>query len=168
MPRLLLWTTTNFRLFDSMPTCFKCGVDKPVSEFYAHPETRDGHLHKCKTCTRSDVRQNRLRRVEQYRAYDRRRRPPGFVYGPRDPRKHKCRVATKAMIKRGEIVAKTSCEWCGSVRLVQVHHRDYDDPTDIEFLCSLCHARHHGEEKVNNLCPHPRPSTNSGNSTPVA
>lgn len=35
--------------------CFKCGLILPISAFYAHPRMLDGHLNKCKTCTRKDV-----------------------------------------------------------------------------------------------------------------
>ena len=40
-----------------MKKCFKCGKEKDLSEFYVHPHMGDGHLNKCKECTRLDVKE---------------------------------------------------------------------------------------------------------------
>ena len=36
--------------------CFKCGIDKSLLEYYAHPKMRDGYLGKCISCTKNDVK----------------------------------------------------------------------------------------------------------------
>ena len=38
--------------------CFKCKSEKPLKDFYKHPKTADGHLNKCKICTRKDSNSN--------------------------------------------------------------------------------------------------------------
>ncbi len=40
----------------STKVCFKCGIDKPLSDYYAHKQMGDGHLNKCKDCTKSDTK----------------------------------------------------------------------------------------------------------------
>ena len=53
--------------------CFKCNVHQPLSEFYKHKMMGDGHLNKCKECTKKDTKENSAKNYDYYREYDRAR-----------------------------------------------------------------------------------------------
>ena len=40
-----------------MKKCFKCNIEKPIEDFYPHPRMTDGHLGKCKDCTKKDSKE---------------------------------------------------------------------------------------------------------------
>lgn len=41
-----------------MKKCFKCNKIKLLSDFYKHPKMSDGHLNKCKYCTKKDTKKH--------------------------------------------------------------------------------------------------------------
>ena len=41
-----------------MKKCFKCNLEKPLTEFYKHSKMSDGHVNKCKICNKKDVSEN--------------------------------------------------------------------------------------------------------------
>jgi hypothetical protein len=43
--------------------CFRCGIEKPIDEFYRHSRMADGHLNKCKECTRNDALENYSKKI---------------------------------------------------------------------------------------------------------
>jgi hypothetical protein len=48
--------------------CFKCSLEKQLTDFYKHKKTSDGHLGKCKTCTKfdSNKREKELRKNPEW------------------------------------------------------------------------------------------------------
>lgn len=136
-----------------MKVCFKCGVAKPLTDYYAHPQTRDGHLGKCKTCTRQNVQANRREHVLYYRAYDRSRaktkerkqyvNDASRRHRQKEPTKYSARTAVGNALRDGRLVRGT-CEVCG-VADVEAHHDDYGQPLNVRWLCFACHRREHGQ-----------------------
>jgi hypothetical protein len=137
-------------------TCFKCSLTFPIEHFYKHPQMADGHLNKCKGCTKLDTaaryeRKNgcveyereRLRKPERKAAmkrYQQARRA-------REPVKYAARNAVSNAIRDGRLV-RGACSKCGSEERVQGHHYDYSKPLDVEWLCFKCHREHAHEQTV--------------------
>lgn len=156
-----------------MKTCFKCGTLKPLDEFYPHPNMADGHLNKCKECTKKDAaerahqkssdptwvlserKRNRIR-AAGLRAAGRFPRPsPGVKrryieeHVSRHPEKHAARRAATNAIYAGLLI-KQPCEKCGDPE-VEAHHDDYSKPLVVRWLCTTHHAEHHVAEREREL-----------------
>lgn len=144
--------------------CFKCGEIKPLSEYYVHSEMRDGHLNKCKVCTREDSRRNteKLLRdaawvekeLERQRIKQRAKNKSAvispekkkeYVRRHRDkyPEKAIARAAVGNAIRDGRLV-RQPCEVCGDENS-EGHHEDYSKPLDVIWYCSKHHAERHVE-----------------------
>lgn len=117
-----------------MKTCFKCGQTKPLSEFYVHPQMADGHLNKCKECTRKERMARAIENPE--REFELRMR----VFN-NHPTLRSLRRATEAAIACGRLTKPTACEVCGEVPSVRMeaHHLDYSDPLRVIWCCTKCH-----------------------------
>lgn len=136
-----------------MKKCFKCGEDKPLDEFYKHPQMADGHLNKCKECNKVDVRRNYRIRRAKYQAYERERnqrperRAAKLIYYRhglrRNPHKAIARNAVSNAIRDGRLM-RMACENCGNPKS-QAHHEDYFKPLDVRWLCFVCHRKEHGQ-----------------------
>ena len=111
----------------------------------------DGHLGKCKDCTKSDVRLHR-QDSENPREYDRRRyhenkerreHTHGVAkrWAEKYPERRAAQVAVSNAVRDGRI-KRQPCENCGEER-VHGHHDDYAKPLDVRWLCARCHHRHH-------------------------
>ena len=134
----------------SCKVCFKCGVEKPLTEFYKHKDMADGHLNKCKDCTRRDVKEHRDENAERYREYDRSRQSVDRHtdrkgYRKRNPLKYRAHCAVNNAVRDGKISKPSSCEGCGKSGRIHGHHHSYerDSWLKVRWLCSLCHMQEH-------------------------
>ena len=131
-----------------MKECFKCGERKPLDRFYKHSQMADGHLGKCKECTKMDAHENREKRLEYYRAYDRERgnrQPPGYgkKYNKDYPIKYGAITLVNNYVRDGKLIRAECCESCGKQGRLHGHHDDYARPLDVRWLCGACHRRWH-------------------------
>lgn len=126
----------------TVKTCFKCGAEKPLTEFYVHPQMGDGRLNKCKACTRKDVRENYSANADYYRAYDRER-----GYRPSDPLHAVARRKVRDAIAAGTLT-RLPCEVGGDCHgRIEAHHDDYSKPLDVRWLCKKHHAEVHTQQE---------------------
>ena len=132
---------TKWRMNTTVKTCFKCGAEKAITEFYVHPQMGDGRLNKCKQCTRKDVSKNYQDNLDYYRAYDKKR---GFR--PSSPEKTVARNAVNRALKMGRIV-RGPCEiGTECFGRIEGHHDDYSKPLEVRWLCKKHHAEAHTQQ----------------------
>jgi hypothetical protein len=130
-------------------SCFKCQRTLPIANFYKHPKMGDGHLGKCKECTKKDVRVRYAATRPQRAAYERERnqrrerRAKRREYSNRqDPVKRAAWTAVSNAVRDGKLTPQP-CEVCGEE--AQAHHEDYAKPLDVRWLCFVHHREHHGQ-----------------------
>ena len=136
--------------------CFKCKTIKPLSEFYKHSAMGDGHLNKCKECTKNDATAHRNKNLEKIRAYDRdRAKAPerskaaqeiNAAWRKADNRRTRAHVAVARAVRKGSLV-RSPCIRCGEQKSL-AHHEDYDKPLEVVWLCQPCHKQRHKEIDV--------------------
>lgn len=135
----------------TLKTCFKCGLDKPVEEFYRHPQMSDGRLGKCIECTKLDVGTHRKNNLEKIRAYDRKRgslphrKQASSANTSRRRRDVVGYAAAHNRVSRAissGVLIRTPCCMCDSI-VVHAHHDDYQKPLDVMWVCAKHHKARH-------------------------
>lgn len=134
-------------------TCFKCGGEKPIFDFYKHPKMADGHLNKCKPCTRSDVAKHRADNLQHCREYDRqraklpsRRESAAKViseWRAKHPQRRAAHVALGNAVRTGRIQPWPVCAVPECRGKPEAHHPDYSRPLDVVWLCPSHHKQTH-------------------------
>ena len=142
-------------------SCKICGCVFQEENFYKSNKS------KCKECTKSAVRKNRLEKIDYYRDYERRRSnlphrvsarneyaktesgiearaKARMKWVSRNSKKRMANVLVGNAVRDGNLKKKFYCESCGiNGERIHGHHCDYDKPLDVMWLCSKCHKEWH-------------------------
>ena len=152
-----------------MKRCMKCGIEKELDAYYKHPAMADGHLNKCKECTKTDVRKNREENKDHYVEFEKKRAmAPHRVemrkkylqtdagkkakargiksYHGRYHFKYVAHNLTYNAIRNGKLI-RLPCEECGNEKS-QAHHDDYSKPLSVRWLCTTHHRAWHRTNKA--------------------
>ena len=129
--------------------CFKCELKKKLSEFYKHPKMADGHLGKCKDCTKKDSRKNSRTEKTRNREKERNSKPKRIKQNSQNARRWRIENPEKYLaqnklnnaLRDGKIIKPKFCEECGTESKLHGHHEDYSKPLGVIWLCVSCHGK---------------------------
>ena len=118
--RVAQWKEERYRI------CLDCGKKKLRIMF-------DGESKYCKRCVTTSKRGAKKRRREYQKEYA--RGPGSKLWSAKQVVYH---------LKKMGILKQQPCEKCGSEKS-QAHHKDYNRPWEVMWLCGLHHREWHKE-----------------------
>ena len=135
---------------EKMKICFKCGRELPLSMFYRHSKMSDGHMGKCKDCTKADVSAN----------YERRSKDPDYMEKERERGREKYARLGYANKKPSEMQEKKRALYKGlrstkshtklaKGRETELHHWNYNRLMSFIVLDRRLHHRLHAAIELN-------------------
>lgn len=118
--------------------CFKCHRELPLTMFYKHPQMADGHLNKCKECTKRDVHEKYMDNSQKEEWVEKERERGREKYhrlGYKDvyKRNHPETSNVKRNLRK-LIYVPSTCE---------IHHWNYNLLYDVFILDKRIHSRFH-------------------------
>jgi hypothetical protein len=144
---------------DKTKRCSKCKSLFPLSGYYKRRASHDGLTAKCKSCIKADIKIRRLKAIQLDRE--------GFL-GKKNKRERsryreskEARIKTKESVrsrlrklpaarrayllvwkalKKGVLIKPKNCQRCNKEASLDAHHKDYNKPLDVVWLCRECHA----------------------------
>jgi len=152
-----------------MKACIHCKIEKPLEDYYVHKQMGDGHLNKCKDCSK---KYQQGRRADPEFIKDEKVRSKAYWSVPKN-RERKNRDHARLMkeysateegrlkagaqkylnnaIRDGRFERKYECEDCGTTeRKIEGHHHmgyERENWLNVQWLCVNCHKKAHREMK---------------------
>jgi hypothetical protein len=142
-----------------MKTCKWCEKTKPLSEFHAHIDMKDGYLNKCKSCCYEWTKNYRKtengkasrKKEKQYPELKKRYKQSekGKLAAKRykrDSTRESAKNAVRYAIRTGKM-QKEPCFVCGEVG--QAHHSSYAQ--DMKLVVTWLCQHHHNQLHIEHL-----------------
>lgn len=131
--------------------CKKCGETKGIEEYYGNKGMLSGRVNECKECVKKRVRkygQSIIGRIRDKRRNQTSKRKKWLIKYQRKKRKentlkYHCYNKFWYAILNGKIRRAERCRWCPSKKDIEGHHKDYNKPYEVEWLCKKCHRKLH-------------------------
>jgi hypothetical protein len=138
---------------ENKKTCFKCNTEKPLSDYYKHKKMGDGHLGKCKECTKKDSKKReeilrndvvyingeKERCREKYHRLGYKYKTPNFEKKKEAMRKHKMKYPEKQKARNSSQRMKPK------IKGNELHHWSYNEEhfKDVIELSVADHNKAH-------------------------
>ena len=129
--------------------CFKCGRDLPLSDFYALPRMADGHLNKCKECTKKDVRNYYARKSESEVFMNKQRKRGRDKYRRLGYVKNRSRTMPLTDVGSARNVSRDLRNIGIDLAGRECHHWNYNYPKSIFLLSRKAHKMLHKHLELN-------------------
>ena len=134
-----------------MKKCFKCNETKPYADFYKHKQMGDGHLGKCKECTKNDTKKDYSKNIQNPEWHEKeqtRGREKYYRLGNKKPTKE---AKEKAMQNYYNLFPEKYKAKCMSCKITadfigaEKHHWSYNEEhyKDIISLTKKDHMKAH-------------------------
>ncbi len=144
--------------------CSTCKKEKRLTEFHKNKTKKDGLAYQCKVCVKlreesEEIRKYRLKYLksekgmavkEKYSSSEDGRRAAVRATKKYDKNNPLKRIAQNKLngAVRFKKIKRMPCEVCGSISKIHGHHKDYDKPLEVIWLCRQHHAELHKEIKT--------------------
>ena len=117
--------------------CNNCKILKPINEFYIDKDKSDGHTTNCRECKIKYW--NKYYKKHKYKhlnaCWDRLKKLRKTKKGHKQL---KAGQDFRNAIQAGKIKKINNCSFCGKSP-AEGHHKDYNKPFDVVWVCSRCH-----------------------------